>query len=52
MALKHYSMMHLMNTDKTHREKARRQLHYIATNYWEQIMEGKPDEKTAEQPLT
>ena len=40
-----------MDADKTHREKARRELHKKAKSYIEQILEATPHE-TAERPLT
>ena len=38
--------------NKTHREKARWELHKNDTSYFEQILEAKPHETTAARPLT
>ena len=44
--------MHHMDADKTHREKARRELHKNATSYIEQILEATPHETTPVRLLT
>ena len=38
---------HYMDADKTHREKARRELHKNAMSYIEQILEATPHEKNS-----
>ena len=43
--------MHHMNAEKTHREKALRELHKNVTNYTEQILEATLHETTAVRPL-
>ena len=43
--------MHHMDADKTHREKARRELHRNNTSYIEQILEVTPHETIAVRPL-
>ena len=42
--------MYHMDTDKTLREKAWRELHKTATNYIEQILEATPFETTVVSP--
>ena len=44
--------MHYIDVDKTHKEKARREMHKNSTSYIEQILEATPHETTVVSPLT